>query len=216
MAKFFLPDEADQRILKEVVRQFRAGIRNPQQQNVPPTDDPQAPETYIALPPLQGISALSRVGTADIPQEGDTPGSADCEIYKIKSDGTLEKVSTFTQKVYNLSATGIDQEWVQIARDKFGFWIADITVIDPKVKEGVLQSALIPATDATDGETTAILDVYSFPAVGTGGFELTGETIVVTNRLTEIKAIVSGTWLVAVRINAEWRPISADCGATTV
>ena len=215
MAKFFLPDEGDQRILKELVRQIRTGRINPQAQNVPPTDDPQSPEIYIALPPLAGIPALSKLGTGEAFGEGDTPGSADCDIYKIKSDGTIERVGSATQKVYNLSGLLIETDWIIIERTKFGFWIAT-PVTSLLIKEGTLQGNLAEASSANDGPTTASLEVYGQPAAGTGGLVATGEFVTVTNRFTEITLIPAGTWVVVTRINDEWRPIAADCKASII
>lgn len=219
MAKFLLPDESDQRILRELVRQVRTGRLNPQIQNVPPTDDPQAPETYIALPPDDGIPALIRIGTAAIPQEGDSPGTANCDIYNISSAGGLTKVGTVSEKVYNLTTTLVQQDWIIVIRTKFGLWvIPESTAVQDSIvfKEGILAQSLSPATSANDGPSTANLTVYGPPDVGTGGWVPTGETISVVNRLTEVDTIPIGTWLGVVATNNEFRPVVSDCGITTL
>jgi hypothetical protein len=92
-------------------------------------DAPQAPEVYIALVPGGGIPAnegdpelLPGTGSELDYQQGDMPGYADCQIYRIIG-GVLQSCD-FTKRVYNLTASAIDQGWITVVRDKFGNWIA--------------------------------------------------------------------------------------------
>lgn len=95
--------------------------------------DPPAPETYIALVGESGIPAatgdpyrLSGTGTDSTLDniEGDIPGSAECDIYRIVR-GSLHPV--FLRKVvYNLSSSAVSQGWITVVRDKFGSWIAQV------------------------------------------------------------------------------------------
>jgi hypothetical protein len=84
-----------------------------------------APEMYVALTPIGGIPAL--VQASSTPGEGDEPGVADCQIYKIVkgADDFLEEVANVTKPVYNLNGEEIAGEtWVLVQRDKFGTWFA--------------------------------------------------------------------------------------------
>jgi len=217
MVRAFIPTEADKRILDDLVRSAR-DKRNNAPSQIPSSeieDDIQSPDVYIALPPSGGIPALTRVGTAGVAGEGDTPGNAIAAIYRLTLDGTLVPITPFTQKVYNLSTNEILEDWILVTKTKFGFWIADAPS-EIQVKEGILQANLLGATDAASNPSTANLKVFQQPATGTGGLEFSGEIITITNRFTEILQIDVGSWLVAIRINEEWRPIAADCGASTV
>ncbi len=60
--------------------------------------DHQAPETYIALAPTGGIPAI----------DGATPGSAECDIYKILEGDLVE--AGFTKLIYNLSPRDIPRQ----------------------------------------------------------------------------------------------------------
>jgi hypothetical protein len=92
----------------------------------------QAPEIYVAKTPTGGIPAMDQAedtgtgtGTVDL----DSPGSADCDIYRIEfatptSSPTLVAISGLTRTVYNLTNSAITDEWVLAHKDKWGFWCA--------------------------------------------------------------------------------------------
>lgn len=88
------------------------------------------PEVYVARVPSGGIPAL--VGSGDesvlIGRDGDIPGYADCDIYRILQTGSrpkLRKVSFVPKKVFNLSTDAINSiPWIITLRDKFGSWLA--------------------------------------------------------------------------------------------
>lgn len=84
----------------------------------------QAPETYIALVPEEGIPACEpAVGTGGPAfQAGDIPGYADCGIYRI-TNGALAYTRAI-KRVYNLTGSDITERWITVVRDKFGIWLA--------------------------------------------------------------------------------------------
>lgn len=124
--------KADVDFLKELKRAYGGGRQNPPSSRLGYDifdDSPQAPEVYIALVPSGGIPAnegdpelLPGTGTELDLNQGDTPGSATCQIYRIIG-GVLYSCD-FSKVVYNLSASAIDEQWITVIRDKFGNWIA--------------------------------------------------------------------------------------------
>lgn len=97
----------------------------------------QTPDVYIALPPTDGIPALTRAqefvgtssGSSDVPNENDRPGVALCTLAMITNvDSSLPTLTELSeigmQYVYNLSHSVIGQDWIHIHRDKFGRWLA--------------------------------------------------------------------------------------------
>lgn len=74
-----------------------------------------APEVYVAKPVASGgLAALS----------SNTPGSGDCDIYKINSSGDLEDAGFNQSTVYNVRSTVVAQEYILVARTKYGHWVA--------------------------------------------------------------------------------------------
>ena len=123
----FALSESDKRILQEVLTEMKQGRVNKPIENTTP-QDLGSPEVYIALPPSGGIPALSPTGgigtaTGSPAEAGDTPGSAECDLYRIL-DGTLRSTGK-TKTVYNLSEKAITQIWISIRRTKFGLWVVD-------------------------------------------------------------------------------------------
>lgn len=122
----FTPGELS--ILRSIIRKERNSLVNSQnaRPGEVPDDAPQAPETYIALVPAGGIPAATPpTGTGEIEYlDGDKPGSAECEIYKIVNN-ELNGINQ-NKEVYNITDQDITQSWVTIVRDKFGNWIAQI------------------------------------------------------------------------------------------
>lgn len=128
----FLSDE-DVSVLKQLINWW--STQSPSRRvRLSGDDEPrlhQAPEVYIALPPLAGIPALAyetAVGTGThsgtTPYPGDIPGSADCEIYKL-INGSIQDAG-FIRTVYNLSTQALKYQWFQVQRDKYGNWLAVI------------------------------------------------------------------------------------------
>lgn len=86
-----------------------------------------SPEVYIIKTPSAGIPAIYTAGTgsgtAGDPADGDTPGSADCDVHYIDASGILADAG-FTITVYNLTIAPVKGQLVTTAkRDKWGSWI---------------------------------------------------------------------------------------------
>lgn len=146
MARAFLLTEKDRDLVNELLAEARRARRNPPLRMVPSQEDPQAPEVYIALTPALGIPALvadenygtgTGSGTGTLMGGANTPGSAECSIYRIlQTEGVddLWAVPGVTRKVFNLSETAVPgNRWVKVSRDKFGSWLVDI---DPTAQAG--------------------------------------------------------------------------------
>lgn len=128
----------DVNFLKMLKRAHEGGRQNPPSSRLGNDifdEPPQAPETYIALVPEDGIPAaegdpdfITGTGTGtDLVldyRQGDRPGSATCQIYRI-INGVLESCD-FTKLVWNLSGSAITQKWMTVVRDKFGNWLAQV------------------------------------------------------------------------------------------
>jgi len=118
MPFIFLTDE-DHRLLKDMINDRKGGrVNSPSRSSQLFSEQDanhQAPEVYIAKTPVDGIPARSTT----------TPGSAECNIYRIVDDN-LEEVSSFTHVVYNLKESDIaGDEYISVKRDKYGTWLAD-------------------------------------------------------------------------------------------
>lgn len=90
----------------------------------------QAPEVYIAKTPPGGIPALSQAtatGTGTGTDTTDTPGYANCDIYRIQLYGDvpeLEPVGGLFRRVYNVAGDLVPgNQWIVVVRDKFGSWL---------------------------------------------------------------------------------------------
>jgi hypothetical protein len=124
MAKqaYFL-SPSDHKMVQRLLQRARQGdYDNPR---MPPDTNPtlqRSPEVYIARPTEDtGIPALTEEAGTGI---GDTPGSAECDIYRINLAGDLEPVGDYSQTVFNLSVVPIPQQWIIVERDKYGAWLA--------------------------------------------------------------------------------------------
>lgn len=129
----FLTD-ADVVWFKRLVRFYR-GLGNSRQRFPHHDNDHQAPETYIAKAPSDGIPAFS----------DNAPGFADCEIYKVigasVANPTIALVTSAKKRVYNLTLGSIPAETLfSIVRDKFGHWIANVGASAQTVRWGRAQT----------------------------------------------------------------------------
>lgn len=82
------------------------------------------------------------------------------------------------------------------------------------VAEGVLTSALSAPSNGQTAPTTATMRVWVLDSASTDDppdFE-DGELITVVNRDTTLSA-TSGTYVIALSMNGEWRPIYVGCNA---
>ncbi len=105
---FFLSAE-DVVVMRQVVDWFRKSHGELPQPE--PISAFQSPDVYIAKTPDGGIPA----------RDGDTPGNAECDLYRIQ-DGELSSMG-ITRKIYNLSLAIIEDEYISVMRTKGGAWI---------------------------------------------------------------------------------------------
>lgn len=126
--------------LRSMAREYRQRKGKGASRNFP-EDTFWPPEMYVALTPSGGIPgvseprALTGTGwtqpTSSIQtgtgrgNEGDEPGSADCQIFRMTEiHGRKVMVPAgFSMTVYNLNSTAINRDqFVTVFRDKFGDW----------------------------------------------------------------------------------------------
>jgi len=126
-------------------------------------------DVYVALPQeTSGVPALTKLGTGTDTnaQEGDQPGSARCDIYKVS---ILDEIAQLTlighdKEVFNLSTTALEQDWFTVHRTNFGSWMA--------VTGGVCASQ------------NAILQIHNIGPAGGGTFSMDLNVLGVTDTLT--------------------------------
>ncbi len=139
MGKFIL-SESDRKILLEVVGLVKQGrINSPSR---PPTEsswsdqeDHQAPETYIAKTPADGIPAISGV----------VPGKAACDLYRVLVDqlsGLPELVQFSSQQkdIHNTTPAAVDGDiYIPVTRSKFGSWLSSpVGVFNQRIRFQIL------------------------------------------------------------------------------
>lgn len=136
----WIPSQSDRALLQELLDERR--VRRGNVPNRPPTEqtwaegeDHQAPEVYIARPQTSdGIPRLlptdgsTGTGTDISGSLFDEPGKAECDIYQIVDNDTtgdpeLHNIG-LTEFVHNLSEGDLSQDWIPVARTKFGKWVA--------------------------------------------------------------------------------------------
>jgi hypothetical protein len=157
--------EQEMQVLREVIRANLSTRQNPPIAKTSDDLGAQSPEVYVALPPSGGIPGLTRVGTDTDPDPaaGDTPGSATCDIYKLKKDGTLT-IAFKDRKIYNFAETSVNFDWILVTRDKFGTWWAivgageDEEILGTGTGTGTLESCVvIPGVDFSDVDLVTTL-----------------------------------------------------------
>lgn len=125
----FVLSESDVKIIQRLVDQAKnvpinSQIATDTERSFDEAEDHQAPETYIALPPVNGIPGNS-VAYSGSGLEN-TPGSAECDIYQIvykAGEMILKPVVNLRRTVYNVGSVGIAQDWIPVSRDKYGRWL---------------------------------------------------------------------------------------------
>lgn len=140
----WIASQDDRALLQELLNQHRlerdnAPSRPPTEHTWSEGEDHQAPEIYVAKPQTSdGIPQLLRAdpsGTATATataetsgSEFDEPGKAECDIYQIvDNDSTgdpelhLVGLGIF---VHNVTTAALAQDWIPVARTKFGKWVA--------------------------------------------------------------------------------------------
>ncbi len=126
----YLTDE-DVRILREMI----AKVKRMRERPIDEAEEPlyQAPECLVVLTPPEGIPALNPdlsygTGTGsgtDFGSEFNTPGEAECDVYKVEKSGSDEVPNLISQEftvvVYNLMSVDIaGNQWVLVFRDRSG------------------------------------------------------------------------------------------------
>lgn len=129
----FLSDD-DIVILKLLLKKERERIQNTTNRPGDKPDVAQTPETFVALIPDTGISALndlpgtgSGTGTWSELGKGDIPGATECSIYRLLpaangDDPYLSKAFTELKVVYNLFDAITHRTWAIVTKDKWGTW----------------------------------------------------------------------------------------------
>jgi hypothetical protein len=121
MPTAFVLNEHDRAVLLELLRRARQVQGAPTGRLPAPEEDLPAPEVYVGLTPAGGIPAL--IGTAPA-----KPGKAECQVYRVDTKPTgpeLEEVKNLVRDVHNLTGAALPgNDWVLLARDKWGTWFA--------------------------------------------------------------------------------------------
>jgi hypothetical protein len=118
--------------LKEVIASQQRSRQNPPTAREEKELGTQSPEVYIAFPTddipalTQGSDGVGSTGTGTGTGDpgDDIPGKGNANIYKIDKNGVLQPALPKPRVVYNLSESVISQNWINVARTKFGKWIA--------------------------------------------------------------------------------------------
>ncbi len=157
--------ESDVEKLRQLFVDFYGKPQSTTQRPYVPSDDEYlTPEVYVAFTPSGGIPALSEggdSGTALGP--GDTPGSADCQVYQLVS-GALQVVTGLTRKVYNFGGAAVaGSEWVLVLRDKYGTWWTDGSSSVPACVSFVITRCV--AGSATDYTVTICVNPLTVSSV---------------------------------------------------
>jgi hypothetical protein len=189
----FVLTEESVRILQRVLDDVRRTPRN-KPGHTPEPELPQAPDVYVALTPGTGIPAMRGdwdTGTGLLPagtasgHQGNTPGSADCNIYRTVYTGTTPDVPNltamgFTRKILNLSFTAVPaNSWVIVQRDKYGDWYT-------KDERG--------SATGTGGGTTVLVRNKAYPSGTYTSF--TGTSDIDFDNATGLQVITNGTGVV--------------------
>lgn len=190
--------EGDAKLLQWVIDEVRK-LAPPNPSGDYPEENYPSPEVYIVKTPTGGITGLSTsrtgTGTADDPGEGDTAGSADCEVYRIDTNGALDRIDGFTVSVHNLSQIPIREGiFITAKRDKYGSWIADPVPLE--VRRGKVASDLVSGSSA---------DMYVYE--GSFGSEFATGDIIPNVRNETSCTIKSNVMLTAIRMpeNDQWQ-----------
>lgn len=174
-------------------------------------DDSMSPEVYIALPPDSGIpgldSAASGSGSDNPPTEGDRPGSAICSIYRI-INGELRPIPGLTKRVYNLSETAIESDWITVHREKTGIWLASVgggsSAAEVVIKRGKTTDSI--AIGARHFLTSCPVAVWDFDSTTEEWTESATELTMYDDGMiprTE-SPLPADTWVQIVKIEGVW------------
>lgn len=120
----YILSEREVQLLQDFIDRQRRSLVNPQARYHSEEQIRFAPDVYVARAPSGGIPGL--VDYAGTGSGEATPGSAECDIYRLYDWGPvpgLVKMNTLTKTVWNISPSAVDPlSWVLVIRDKFGRW----------------------------------------------------------------------------------------------
>ncbi len=116
--------------LREVIASQQRTRQNPPTARTEPDLGTQSNEVYIAwlTGDLPALTQASGTGTGTGTPGPDKPGTITAEIHRIDKTGHMVQAFPKTRVVYNMTSAAIEQDWVLIAKDKFGKWIAVFSV----------------------------------------------------------------------------------------
>ncbi len=126
--QLFYLTENDRDLLRDFVERELRGRNHSRSRYGIEGENSQSPDVYVVRTPNTGIPALdvgSTTGSGSL--EDDTPGSAECDVYRlVQTGGTYDlKPTGVTRRIYNLSLSSLSGgTWTPVARDKFGTWYA--------------------------------------------------------------------------------------------
>ncbi len=124
--QLFYLTENDRDLLRDFVERELRGRNHSRSRYGIEGENSQSPDVYVVRTPSAGIPALdvgSTTGSGSL--EDDTPGSAECDVYRlVQTGGTYDlKPTGVTRRIYNLdSVAASGNTWTLVARDKFGTW----------------------------------------------------------------------------------------------
>lgn len=138
----FYLTERDAVILRAMIDDWK---RRPRRQVNREVVEPHqyAPEVYVAKAEM-GIPGMVEESGTGTGSEFGTPGSAECQLFRLDWFGDLEKMSFQTKLVHNLGDAVPPGSWLIVLRDKLGTWWA----------QGIVATDAGTGTGTSDDELT--------------------------------------------------------------
>lgn len=183
MAGYYFLDDNDIALLRGLVERERS--RSPNAVPRSRQDQPEewlAPELYAALTPSGGVPALTEgPDPGSLPGVDDTPGTASVPLYRRTPTATGFRMDNTGRSitVNNLSTSAVaGDQWVLVARDKYGQWYIIEGMANPSSVVGGGGSGgaavfrphpggrlTLSSTDPTDEDVVAGSTIFYLPYV---------------------------------------------------
>lgn len=124
MAVAIVLSEADRDLLQTMLDERRSNILTPSIRSHKPElyEGFPASDVYLALPPGNGIPPITHTDISGAPSAGDTPGQAQCQIFRI-TNGEVRPIPDMRRTVYNLADEAVPYSFVPVIKTKGGVWI---------------------------------------------------------------------------------------------